>query len=330
MKTAYYYIHGRGRGHASRSQAIRSALAQADYRSKLFAGGDAMDLLSGSLVEPRPPLARGPTSPLKLVARALQDAAYVQRHRPDLVVSDGDHGAVLGARLAGVTAIAIGHDIVFDPRVSLPDLPKGALRAQRLNALPTRAADHFVGVHFLPARSEYPTITLARPESVAGEVRQDAIDGPIVCYFRDRNGEELLRALVRTGREILLFGPPSPGVPGVLQRPFSRTEFQRALGRCSAVVSSAGSNMLAECVLLKKPMLAVYRSGDAEQCLNAHLVERASVGMGSPLSNAPALAETFAQRVAARDFAQVDLAQSLPPLSVALERTLRAIATNGS
>jgi UDP:flavonoid glycosyltransferase YjiC (YdhE family) len=83
--------------------------------------------------------------------------------------------------------------------------------------------------------------------------------------------------------------------------------------------------MLAECVLLAKPVLAVYRDGDAEQCLNATLVERAGVGLGRPIAQGVRATDEFVRRVSSRDFTCVDLANALPPLSLAVRRTLAEI-----
>ncbi len=330
MKTADYYIHGRGRGHASRSPVVRAALAQAGYRVQLHAGGDAMDLLSDDDVQLRSPLRRSPLSPLRLGLRTLEDGLRFASQRPDLIVSDGDHGAVLGGRLLRVPVLAIGHDLVFDRRVRLPSLPLAPLRAQRINALPSRAASRFVAVHFLPAESDHPGFRIARPEGPLQTPSLADPEAPIVCYFRDGNGAPVAEALAKAGREVLLFGPGASPAPGVQAHPFSQQAFRTAMNRCSAVVGSAGSNMLAECVLLRKPVLAVYRAGDAEQHLNALLIERASVGMARALHDAPRAAERFVRRVQRRDFATVDLQSALPPLSAAVADTLAELDQTAS
>lgn len=324
-RRADYFVHGRGRGHASRAAAVLGALCAHGYEVTLHTGGDALDVLQTADValRARSPLRRGPTSPLWLLKRSLRDLSRLRTHPPDLVVSDGDQAAVLSARALDVPTVAIGHDLIFDPRVQLPPLPRSALYAQRLNALPMRAARRSVAVHFLPAASNDSRLLVARPDcSLEVPSRGDAGGGPVLCYFRDRNGLDLARNIAAAGRDALVFGDVARREPRLTVQPFSREAFARALSTCCAVVGSSGSNLLAECVFLGKPVLATYRRGDAEQALNAHLIDGAQVGVGCELSLASERLRGFLARVDSQDFARIDLAQQLPTLSEVMARTL--------
>lgn len=330
LRLAEYFIHGRGRGHASRSTALLQALESTGYEVRIHSGGAALDLLAQlpGTIRPRPPLKRGGAAVFRLLARGSIDAGRFWREPPKLVIGDGDQGALVGARAAGIPALAVGHDVVFDRRVDLG--LKGAstaitqaLWSQRANALPTRIANRWVGVHFLPARSEDPRLTLARPDCFVDVAPSYDPKGPVVCYFRDRDGLALARALADAGREVWLFGTEGVDEPRLISKPFSKTEFQTALLGCSAVVGSAGSNLLAECVMLNKPILAVYAQGDAEQFLNATLLERSGVGLGVCREQALAAVPRFVDRVNHGGFSQVNVLEQLLPLSVVAKRLLQ-------
>ncbi len=319
-----YFIHGRGRGHASRFPAVRDALGRRGLSVRVHSGGAALDVLDQrrTSVLPREALARGPLSPLVLALRSLSDTARFAAQHPKLVISDGDQAAILGGRTAGTPVVAIGHDLVFNGGVDLPRLPAGAMFAQRANALPTRAATRGIAVHFLPATSHDPHIRVARPETVRSGVTANDRQLPIVCYFRDRNGLQIARHIARRGHDVMLFGDSVQDEPGISVQPFCSNGFRRALAKCSAVVASAGSNLLAECALLGKPILATYRRDDGEQWLNAILAEQAGIAVASELGDAPAATFEFLARVRRGDFARIDLERALPPLSAAVAATL--------
>jgi UDP-N-acetylglucosamine--N-acetylmuramyl-(pentapeptide) pyrophosphoryl-undecaprenol N-acetylglucosamine transferase len=225
--------------------------------------------------------------------------------------------------------LAVGHDLVFNGEVLLPNLPRTALLAQRINALPTRAATRGIAVHFLPTTSRDPRIRVARPESTAsGEALEDRA-APVVCYFRDQNGLEIARRLARAGRDVLLFGDTAQDEPKIRVQPFCKDGFRRALLGSSAVVASAGSNLLAECVALHKPVLAVYRRYDSEQMLNALLAQHAEVGVACELGKASDTVMRFISRVERGDFARVDLENELPPLSQVVGATLSELQGSG-
>ena len=70
--------------------------------------------------------------------------------------------------------------------------------------------------------------------------------------------------------------------------------FADALGRCRAVVGSAGNHLPAECAMLGIPMLALHRGGDGEHEMNAHLVETAGIGIAASFEQCtPELIQRF-------------------------------------
>jgi hypothetical protein len=197
-----------------------------------------------------------------------------------------------------------------------------------LSSAPLRAARRWVAVHFLPAVSLDPALQLARPEtldatlSAEGSGESESSD-EVLCYFRDKNGSGVVQLLRDAGCPVIWFGGEASTADGVAALPISESRFRGAFARARAIVGSAGSNLLAECVMAGKPVLALYRDKDSEQRLNATLIEQAGVGMGACFDDLNAgLVARFIERCRRRDFARVDLKRALPPVSVAVRRAL--------
>ena len=315
-RTIAYFVHGHGRGHGSRALSVVPALRAQSYDVRLFASGDAIEMLAplGALRERR--LLRPGRGVLsELLTRALAERSELASLAPALVISDGDQVALLAAKLLGLPSLALGHDLVFT-RCALPSqLPRRHLLQQRLNGLiPALLSTRRVAVHFLPLRSRDPHTSVARVE---GEPR--AADGPriehVVPYFRDDNGARVLALAARAGVPVAV--TDSLGQPGRLSREAFRGLLQGAVG----AVGSAGSNLIAECVLFATPLLALYRADDAEQALNGQLLAAADAGMACSFEQVDeAIVAQFWERARARSFRSVALAEALPSVVDAVLR----------
>ena len=102
--------------------------------------------------------------------------------------------------------------------------------------------------------------------------------------------------------------------------------FADHLRRCDGVITSAGSNVLAECVMLRKPALALYRRGDAEQALNARLAEHAGVALARSFEELrPGDIADFLARVRGGEFAAPDLVTAMPPVSEVVVSAVAAL-----
>ena len=304
-----YFVHGRGRGHASRTRAIVRALREQDgHHVKVFAGGDALDLLGSDpdLVE-APPVMPGSGVVGQTRARLREDRPALRLLSPELIVSDGDMPGLLHARRLGIPSVAVGHDLVFSHCRLPPGLPTGALVRQRINAAHLQFADHGVAVHFLPITPSAAGVRCARP-TVAQPSPTCRREEHIVAYFRDPNAGEVLEALARTGRSVLAFGYRGAVPRGVTRCPFDAASFRRALASCHSVVGSAGSNLLAECIQLGRPILALHAPRDAEQRMNAAMLTHSGAGHGMRIDRAdPDQVRRFLRHVDDGLFRTVDL-----------------------
>ncbi len=256
----------------------------------IAAGRDALDVLSegrdAEIEEARSLMPGiGVWATLKGVfARIASERLALVRDDIEAVVSDGDMPSVLAAKVMGCPSIAIGHGLVFS-HGSPPEEVSSKL--WRREARKARAASwsstRQVAVNFAPVRPAVDTVTMARPEIRPELIREPETDH-VVAYFRDDNGEAVLRALVEAGHYPVLFSDvpcPIEGVQVVARDPQA---FTRALCSARAVVSSAGSQLISECAHLGVPQFALYDEGDAEQELNVQMLAAAGLGGGASFS----------------------------------------------
>ena len=332
MNRVAYYIHGRGRGHATRSRVVVAALRAAGCDVVVHAGGDALPVLSG---EPDPGLA----GMAPLVARAWRDRQHLRRLAPDVLVTDGDAPSLVAAKTLGMPTVAVGHGLLFANAVLPSDLPRMSLAYERVNAGSSSfCADRVVAVHFLPIAARDPRRTCVARQD-CGELQDSPVaraspkpktltdEGFVLAYFRDGNGAGVLSAALAAGTRVVCFGRLDDAPAGVDLRPPDRTAFVEHLARCTAVIGSSGCNLLSECVLLSKPVLALHRARDHEQILNGALLAAAGVGATGRIDRIT-LTEVaaFLDRAASGRFARVALDAALPPVSEAVCEAVAALA----
>lgn len=286
MARIAYYVHGRGRGHASRARAVLPRLRGAGHEVRVFGGGHACDVLADdpSFTQVRPCLpGRGLAGTFARRFRA--DWRVQEDFGPDAVVTDCDLAALHVAAARRVPTLAMGHGLIFR-HTHLPEgLPRLPRWREIINAASSSwAARMRVPVHFAPVEPRTPGTRVARPD-----VGEDLLDGPrtddgfVLAYFRDDNGYDALEQVVARGHRVVCFGGPQQVPDGVDLLPPSVTEFRAYLRRCRFVLASAGNHLPAECGLLGKAMLAVWAPGDAEHRMNAALIEGAGIGVAARL-----------------------------------------------
>lgn len=314
-----YYVHGRGRGHATRALTVARALEVRGHALRLFGGGEATDILTGDdRWTPRAPILPGARVPLLLASRTAHDLRRLGERPPDLIVSDGDQAIILAARARGIPCVAVGHDLTFTSCRLPRTLPRASVLYQKGNALiPTSFASWRVPVHFLPIAAERPRTTPSRHDLHAELTGPVGSDPFIVCYLSGYPPEPILeRLLASRSREVLYFGHGATARPGLRVAPVSRSAFGEALRRCEAVVATAGDNLLAECIMLGKPVLALHDRRHREQSMNARLAEDAGVALRSSFDEFSAdTVRSFLDRVRRSDFARVELASAVRAVS---------------
>ena len=276
----HVYVHGRGRGHATRSAAVVATLQARGHDVRVFASGDALDVLDGA--EPVAAIVPGPDARHEIQYRTYQATCALRADAARALITDGDLPSLLAARNVGVPSIAVGHGLAFAGCYRPAYAPGGPwYRAAVHVASCTPKPTYRVAVTFAPLRAR-PGTVLASP-TIDPAMRRVGSDGPIVCYFRD-GAPALLRQLVALGVEPVVFASEPPQVDRVRFEPTDRARFIDALGSARAVVASAGSQLISECAVLRIPLFAVYATRDDEQRLNAVMARAAGIADAAPLS----------------------------------------------
>ena len=280
------YVHGRGRGHGTRSRVLSDLLRAEGFRVKVFAGPGAMTAFEG-VEDLRSVDSLPPTMKLEAVSllrdRLAQAGDEVKRERPFCIVSDGDLPGILHARRNGIPSIAVGHGLVFSHAKAPEGISRLLWHREGLKSrLSSVGSDYQLAVNFIELETAHPKTQVVRPRFARPLQRRDAQGSRrIVCYFRDENGEAILRALVHMGMNPVVFSKTKVTLPGVESREPGRTEFRQALEEAYAVISSAGSQLISECLLSNIPQYVFYKNQDAEQRLNAEMLKASGCGQGA-------------------------------------------------
>ena len=201
-----YFVHGRGRGHASRSASVIERLQREGHEVEVSSGGDAWGLLQHIEGARRTQTVLPGCAVLRLTPKRVSlDRARFREFRPELVISDGDMPSVIAARSMGIRTLAIGHDLVFT-RCQLPqELCVVKVLKERVNSFHTLFAADGVAVNFLPVQSTCERTLVARPDFSPTLLSNVKDEGHVVAYFRDANAEPIVRSLAASGREVRLF-----------------------------------------------------------------------------------------------------------------------------
>jgi hypothetical protein len=191
--------------------------------------------------------------------------------------------------------VSVGHGLIFHHTHLDSALPLRQHIREVLNvASSSWPAARRVAVHFAPVRPRTPGTYIARPDLRAEIPLASTREDFLLAYFRDGNGTVALEQLTRRGHRVVLFGKPRKVPKGVELHAPNVQAFADALGRCRAVVGSAGNHLPGECAMLGIPMLALHRGDDGEHEMNARLAEAAGIGIAASFEQCtPELVQRF-------------------------------------
>jgi UDP:flavonoid glycosyltransferase YjiC (YdhE family) len=288
----HYFVHGHGRGHASRTLPIVAALRAAGHSVRIHAGDDAMALFADEpgLVEilslrPEANLGVAVASTLSGMGRRVAQArAVFRRDPPQLVISDGDAPGMFAARLAQVPSVAVGHGLVFSHCVAPPGVSPAAWAREGLKGhVASWSAGARVAVNFVPLGTRRSSTRVARPTPRFGLTRSPRPGDDVLCYFSEGDGTRVVAGLRMLGLPVRVFVGPRARVEGVETEPIDASTFAAALAGARAVVATAGSQLIAECLALGIPMFALALPRHREQELNVQMLCSAGLGRGDHL-----------------------------------------------
>jgi len=299
-----YGVHGYGRGHAARAQAVLPALT-ARHDVLILAGGDAHQALAGETPVTRIPhlryhldprgklstwrsLARNTPAALDLLVRGPAFEMVREGLRefgPDVVISDSDGWTHRVAAAMGIPRISFDHfGVLVWCRWPMRWWQRVMSRFEslcyrRLMGRPERIV--VASFYDDPPRRE-------GVRGVGPVLRQAVLDAApsrgehLLVYFS--NGERHFTPRVEgvlAGLDcaVVVYGTARRGSVGNLDfRPPGNVPFVRDLASCRGVFATAGNQLICEAMHFAKPMLLMPEDS-LEQRLNAEAVARMEIGM---------------------------------------------------
>jgi uncharacterized protein (TIGR00661 family) len=205
--------------------------------------------------------------------------------RPAIVISDFEPITIRAAEEAGVPSLSIDHQRFLQACQFSATSPHVQLCAELLR----RVIDVVYGVpqrlvvsgFFLPPlKREFDHARLAgvtiRDNLLHVTRRQEPY---LVGYVRRNCPTDVVRTLERSPLPVFLYGMGKRSSRGNLcYCESSDAAFSERLAACSAVVSTAGNQLIGEAFYLGKPVLAFPEPGNPEQHINAELLKRSGGG----------------------------------------------------
>ncbi len=302
-----YGVHGYGRGHATRSLAILSRLAE-KHQVMILAGGDAY-----SAIWPDYQVVRVPTLgfsygkntgkrsnfqtfrrnlsaflDLKLRGPVFEMVRDVMLDfSPDVVISDAEawtHQVANHLRIPRISVDHIGIMAYCKPKVQWQDWLEANFDSLVYRTL-MGAPERIIVSSFYDAPPRRPGVrlvgTMVRPE--VREVSPSEGEHLLV-YFNKGKWQlkpRILQALEQVGCEVRIYGHTKRGREGNLTfLPMSNLPFLEDLASCRAVICTAGNQLMGETIHLRKPVLVIPERC-VEQRMNAGGVQRLGIGMAT-------------------------------------------------
>lgn len=305
-----YGIMGYGRGHAMRSSAIIPTLEAEGHEVRVFAGPDAYAVMKDRFncqliptiawrygADGRVDTERTIRENIGPMADVLFGGAGIRalhtqwdQFQPQLVISDSEAWTHKVARQRKLPRISLDHVGIMAycrPEFPLADRAAAARDAwgyKTLMGLP----EHAIVSSFYDAAPRYPHVDVVGPilrDMVLGARAQNG--GYLLAYFNKGphqflpNVEQALRAL---DIPVRVYGTGRVGDDDNLSfRAPSQQGFVDDLAGAHAVLSTAGNQLISECIWLGKPTLLVPEDV-VEQRLNAAMVCRMGIGEQADLS----------------------------------------------
>mmetsp|Transcript_4380 Transcript_4380/g.6312 ORF Transcript_4380/g.6312 Transcript_4380/m.6312 type:complete len:490 (+) Transcript_4380:146-1615(+) len=335
-----FFLHGRGSGHWTGSWGLMEILLEKGYDLRVYAtkpipsyskhvnSSSLLQILAGEQVDEKeaasPPIVNYSLVADIMPGMSVFEILSVLRKRlwrqetkeyPFMMISDGDFPGALQSYLYGIPSIYTTHGQMFTanpPPASLPGkLISDWNHQSRLNGRSSMWTTYQLGFNHVPflsnplprprLRSEILKMAherAARIEAYQGFQKSHPL---VVTYFRDKNGERVIKFLLQEGLDVVVFGEEPTfreSLPGRLIPVSDETYFVQFMGIADGIVASGGCILQAECVYAQIPMLALYLKDDTEHELNVYMSRELKYKDGKRLIYGFSFEELFAHSVA--------------------------------
>jgi uncharacterized protein (TIGR00661 family) len=206
---------------------------------------------------------------------------------PDLVISDFEPFSAWWAWRKNVPFISIDHEHVL----TLCELEHETRNwFSRITASVVTEC-HYVGavayivINFFDAPLRIDSAILSPPviRPVVGALQASNGEHILLYSTTGKDEEQLRRVLGKFGdRKFFLYGFKKVGEYGnCIFKERSTEGFLADLASARGVIASAGFSLLSECLHLKKPMCLLPITGQYEQIINAHYIEKLGLGVSA-------------------------------------------------
>ena len=309
-----YGVHGYGRGHAARAQAMLPELTRR-HDVLVLAGDDAYDQLASDWPVVRIPALRyhanrrGRRSAWRTIIHELPGIwdlmltgpgmqmviSEIERFDPHVIVSDSEAWTHRAGRKLGLGRIGFDHyGVLVFGRVEMPAWDRFVLWWESLlYRFMICGPDRMIAAAFFDAQPRRPAVRIVGPILRAEARAAKPTEGKyLLAYFSNARANftpQVEQSLRACGLPVKVYGPRhEPGADGNLEfRPISNEGFLADLAGCRAVVATAGNQLISEAIHFGKPLLLMPEDS-LEQRLNARIVQRWNVGMQTRPAHLPA------------------------------------------
>lgn len=306
MARIIYAVAGEGFGHSSRSHLIGQRLIDSGH-DVMFVGSQKSLLYLKQYFGPRVREVFGLSfafegrridksetlkkNLLKLPeANRINDELFKEHFEPfepDLVISDFEPFSAWWAWRKKVPFISIDHEHM---------LTLCRLEHQKRNWFSRLTAEVITECHYIGAVAYIIINFFEAPLRIDSAVLAPPIVRPVVCELNPGAGEHILMySTTGTGRKNLQellgkFGKQKFYIYGFdkedeykncVFKNRSTEGFLDDLAGARGVIASAGFSLLSECMYLKKKMLLLPLTGQYEQIINAHYIQKLGLGLQS-------------------------------------------------
>ncbi len=297
MARIIYGVAGEGMGHATRSKILIEHLLNRGHKVKVVTHDKGCEILSPffDVLEISGLRIAYRNNQVKYLETLFDNLAkfpglqksfskvndLFEEFQPQLVISDFEPLTALLANLKGLPLFSIDnlhqmtHTKISYPKEYLQD----ALTAKTITRLMVHGAKAYLITSFFKTPVIHHHTYLFSPVLRREVMEISPTKEDFVLIYTTSRFAEINNVLKKINENFIIYGVAEGGLDGNLffKRP-SQTEFLKDLGKCKAVIATAGLSLISEALYLGKPYLAIPVEGQFEQILNAHYLEKLGYG----------------------------------------------------
>lgn len=289
-----YGVSGDGFGHSSRTLVIADFLEKQGHQVKIVTYGRAVNVLkrfdlfrvSGmALVFSRGVLKKRKTlaHTARVVAKNLfswnKFHKLMRDFKPDLCISDMEPIVPILSYWYKLPLICVDNQHrITNLQLDVPKkYYKDYLMAKAVVNRFVARAEHFIVTSFATAKIKRKNTTIVPPIIRPDVLKLKPKYGSRILVYLTRKNTGIINILKRFDEKFVVFGYNINKKDKNLEYR-TKNHFLEELGKCRAIIATAGFTLMSEALYLKKPYLALPLKGQFEQVLNSLFLKKAGYG----------------------------------------------------